>query len=169
MQMAGLLIDVYGLSELPPTATHISCLWLHHPRTKSKETMGDFAARCVAAWYSSEGGGGAQQQDHPGSRSRGLVALAYDQRNHGSRAVDEKANGSWREGNAMHAVDMFGVVAGMVADQRVLLYVVIILMAFFLLVLSSFFLFLFFAFLFPFIFPFSFVFFSLSFFLEYLR
>ncbi|KAK3308949.1 uncharacterized protein B0T15DRAFT_123852 [Chaetomium strumarium] len=124
MQMAGLLVDVYGLSELPPTATHISCLWLHHPRTKSKETMGDFAARCVAAWYSNSSApgpaaGGAAAQQGPGSR--GLVALAYDQRNHGSRAVDEKANGSWREGNAMHAVDMFGVIAGMVADQRVLL------------------------------------------------
>ncbi|KAK4242533.1 hypothetical protein C8A03DRAFT_29295 [Achaetomium macrosporum] len=118
MQMAGLLVDVYGLSELLPTATHLSCLWLHHPRTKSKEDMGDFAARCIAAWYANVPEGGARQNL---GRSRGLVALAYDQRNHGSRRVDEKANGSWRDGNAMHAVDMFGVIAGMVADQRVLL------------------------------------------------
>jgi hypothetical protein len=113
--MAGLLVDVYGLAELPPSATHVSCLWLHHPRTRRREDMAGIAARCVGAWNSREAGEGGD-----GGR-RGLIALAYDQRNHGSRVVDEKANGSWREGNAMHAVDMFGVVQGMVADQRVLL------------------------------------------------
>ena len=113
IQMAGLLVDVYGLSDLPPTATHISCLWLHHPRTRSKEYMADIAARCIGAWNASQGklGGGR----------RGLVALAYDQRNHGGRVVDKMANGAWREGNEMHAVDMFGVVQGMVGDQRGLL------------------------------------------------
>ncbi len=112
LQMAGLLVDVYGLSDLPPSATHVSCLWLHHPRTRSKEYMADIAARCIGAWNSSQ----AQ-----GKGRRGLVALAYDQRNHGGRVVDEKANGAWREGNGMHAVDMFGVVQGMVGDQRGLL------------------------------------------------
>lgn len=54
-------------------------------------------------------------------QTRGLIALAYDQRNHGTRRVDDKANKSWRDGNAMHAVDMFGGVQGMVGDQRGLL------------------------------------------------
>lgn len=125
VQMAGLLVDVYGLSELAQTATRVSCLWLHHPRTRSKEYMADIAARCVGAWnahsqrgsddVSSGGDGGGAVQ------TRGLIALAYDQRNHGTRKVDEQANGSWREGNPMHAVDMFGVVQGMVTDQRGLL------------------------------------------------
>lgn len=127
LQMAGLLVDVYGLAELPSLSsetTQISCLWLHHQRGRNKEYMADIAARCVGAWNShshsqieSQSGGGG------GGKRRGLIALAYDQRNHGSRLVDERANGSWREGNAMHAVDMFGVVEGMVADQGVLLYV----------------------------------------------
>lgn len=118
IQMAGLLVDVYGLADLPPTATRISCLWLHHPRTRSKEYMADVAARCIGAWNSQQQGQGA---GGGGGQKRGLIALAYDQRNHGTRLVDEKANGAWREGNAMHAVDMFGVVQGMVGDQRVLL------------------------------------------------
>lgn len=111
LQISGLLVDVYGLSELAPTATHVSCLWLHHPRGRRKEDMADIAARCVGAWNG----------DDARARTRGLVALAYDQRNHGTRTVDEAANGSWREGNPMHALDMFGVVQGMVADQRVML------------------------------------------------
>ena len=157
LHMAGLQVDVYGLEELAPSATRVSCLWLHHPRTRSRAYMADFAARCVGAWNNKnnnsnnfnffdvsneqkegkeiddddDGGGGGDGDDGKkkrrgaarGSADRGLVALAYDQRNHGSRLVDEKANGSWREGNAMHAVDMFGVVQGMVADQKVLLYV----------------------------------------------
>lgn len=126
VQMAGLLVDVYGLAELPPAAARVSCLWLHHPRTRSKEHMADIAARCVGAWNArrqqhseneDDGGGGAGEQ----RQTRGLIALAYDQRNHGTRKVDERANGSWRDGNPMHAVDMFAVVQGMVADQRGLL------------------------------------------------
>lgn len=107
--MTGLQVDVYGLDELPPSVKHVSCLWLHHPRTRSKEDMADIAARCVGAW------------GQKGSASRGLIGLAFDQRNHGSRLVDEKANGAWRQGNEMHAQDMFGVIAGTVADQGVLL------------------------------------------------
>ncbi|KAK3684735.1 hypothetical protein B0T22DRAFT_196463 [Podospora appendiculata] len=110
--MTGLLVDVYGLAELPPSAARVSCLWLHHPRTRSKETMADIAARCVAAWNDANTGAGTD---------RGLIALAFDQRNHGSRLVHELANASWREGNATHAQDMFGVIAGAVADQAVLL------------------------------------------------
>ncbi|SPQ21987.1 f4e52abc-21a6-40c0-ac21-bd6b0bb40383 [Thermothielavioides terrestris] len=121
--MAGLLVDVYGLDELRPSAARVSCLWLHHPRTRSKEHMADIAARCVGAWNARRDGADADAAAAVGGRERerGLLALAYDQRNHGSRLVDERANASWREGNAMHAVDMFGVVQGMVADQRVLL------------------------------------------------
>ncbi|KAK4104019.1 hypothetical protein N658DRAFT_419757 [Parathielavia hyrcaniae] len=129
VQMAGLLVDVYGLAELSTTASRVSCLWLHHPRTRSKADMADVAARFVAAWNSQaasdapcpaqKGGEGGKEKEK--EKRRGLVALVYDQRNHGSRLVDDGANGSWREGNPMHAVDMFAVVQGMVADQRVLL------------------------------------------------
>ncbi|EAQ90727.1 hypothetical protein CHGG_02662 [Chaetomium globosum CBS 148.51] len=114
LQISGLLVDVYGLSELSPATTHVSCLWLHHPRGRRKEDMADIAARCVGAWNGDDDG-------RKRARTRGLLALAYDQRNHGTRTVDEAANGSWREGNPMHALDMFGVVQGMVADQRVML------------------------------------------------
>ncbi|KAK0635157.1 hypothetical protein B0T17DRAFT_612069 [Bombardia bombarda] len=115
IHMAGLLVDVYGLQELAPSASRVSCLWLHHPRTRSKDNMADIAARCVAAWNENA----AHTESH--QQHRGLIALAFDQRNHGTRLVHDPANGSWREGNATHAQDMFGIVAGAVADQTVLL------------------------------------------------
>ncbi|KAK1778191.1 hypothetical protein QBC45DRAFT_168004 [Copromyces sp. CBS 386.78] len=114
--MAGLLVDVYGLDELPASVTRVSCLWLHHQRTRNKEHMREIAARCVGAWNEST----SSEKDS----SRGLIALAYDQRNHGTRLVHDPANGAWREGNKTHAQDMLGGIVGMVGDQRVLLDVV---------------------------------------------
>lgn len=76
--------------------------------------MADIAARCVHAWN-------ARLDSQDDGQKRGLVALAYDQRNHGSRLVDKKGNEAWRAGNERHAMDMFGVIEGMVVDQGVLL------------------------------------------------
>ncbi|KAK3946049.1 hypothetical protein QBC46DRAFT_370692 [Diplogelasinospora grovesii] len=112
VHMAGLLVDVYGLNELPESASRVSvsCLWLHHPRGRKKEDMGDIACRCVAAWNQKGNGGN-------GGNGRGLIALAFDQRNHGTRMVYEPANGAWSKGNKTHAQDMFGTIAGAVSDQ----------------------------------------------------
>ncbi|KAH8902610.1 hypothetical protein BR93DRAFT_981961 [Coniochaeta sp. PMI_546] len=108
LPITGLLVDIYGLSELSPTAMQISCLWLHHPRSRRKEDMAYFACRAVSSY---------NQSGHYSS-SRGLIALSFDQRNHGSRLVDDKANKAWKEGNERHAQDMFGVIAGTVSDQE---------------------------------------------------
>ncbi|KAK0719744.1 hypothetical protein B0H67DRAFT_484770 [Lasiosphaeris hirsuta] len=115
VHMTGLLVDVYGLDELAPGATRVSCLWLHHQRLRSKEHMADIASRCIAAWNS------ARDEGSTATDSRGLIALAFDQRNHGTRQVHEPANMAWKKGNATHAQDMFGVTSGAVADQSVLL------------------------------------------------
>lgn len=102
--IAGLHVDIYGLSELPPTATSVSCLWLHHPRLSSKERMADIASMSLSAWNSRA------------STSRGLIAVAFDQRNHGTRLISDMANVAWREGNKTHAQDMFGGVSGTMVD-----------------------------------------------------
>ncbi|KAI0595472.1 hypothetical protein F4775DRAFT_370757 [Biscogniauxia sp. FL1348] len=112
--ITGLQVDVYGLAELAPhPAPSVSCLWLHHPRGRRREDMAGIAHQVLGAYY------------YGGKRAgrRGLIAVAFDQRNHGTRAVDGsgRANGAWREGNPTHAQDMFGVVAGAVADTALLL------------------------------------------------
>lgn len=114
--MAGLACDVYGLEELAAQSdSAISCLWLHHPRTRAKEDMADFAQHIVGSWLQ-------RREELQGSASRrGLIAIVYDQRNHGGRLVDKRANGAWRGGNQAHAVDMFGAIRGMVSDNEVLM------------------------------------------------
>ncbi|KAF5001896.1 hypothetical protein FGRMN_743 [Fusarium graminum] len=104
--MAGLLVDVYGLNELPPNVP-VSCLWLLHPRTRTRGRMQDIARRTIAAWTS-----------HAGANpKRGLIALSFDMPNHGTRLVSESANVAWDKGNTTHAIDMFGMVKGGVADM----------------------------------------------------
>lgn len=88
LTIAGLKVDIYGLSELPEAASRISCLWLHHPRLRVKEDMASIASEVLSAYH----------QRGP-SPPRGLIAVAFDQRNHGSRLVDDLANESWRDGN----------------------------------------------------------------------
>lgn len=40
----------------------------------------------------------------------GLIAVTFDQRNHGTRLVDARSNEDWRSGNDSHALDMFGII-----------------------------------------------------------
>ena len=108
---AGLQVDVYGLSELPAGATAVSCLWLFHGRLNRKEHMAETAHRVLAAYN-------ARRQQPPG---RGLIATAFDQRNHGTRVADPRASQSWKKGNPTHAQDMFGMVSGMVVDTVLLM------------------------------------------------
>ncbi|KAI0466712.1 hypothetical protein F4859DRAFT_289019 [Xylaria cf. heliscus] len=120
LPIAGLQVDVYGLAELPVTATSVSCLWLHHPRLRRKEDMAYFANEMVSAFNASSRSASASPSTSTStstfSPARGLIAVAFDQRNHGSRLVSEVANEAWRQGNATHAQDMFAIVSGTVLD-----------------------------------------------------
>ncbi|KPM34157.1 hypothetical protein AK830_g12419 [Neonectria ditissima] len=118
LPMAGLLVDVYGLDQLPsgstataappsPVPAPVTCLWLLHPRTRTRARMLDIAGRVLATWHARAASG-----------TRGLVALAFDMPNHGSRLVSQQANLAWDGGNAAHALDMLGMVKGGCADMR---------------------------------------------------
>lgn len=113
--MAGLLVDVYGLDELPPAPAPVTCLWLLHPRTRTRARMHDIASRAVHAWHTRAG---------DAAQKRGLVALAFDMPNHGTRMVSESANEAWDKGNEKHALDMVGMVKGGKSDMAALMDVV---------------------------------------------
>ncbi|KAI0018744.1 hypothetical protein F4780DRAFT_502358 [Xylariomycetidae sp. FL0641] len=119
LPIAGLLVDVYGLSELPPSGP-VSCLWLHHPRLRKREDMAATAEAVLSAYHHSSSSSSCSSSSSAGSSNsgRGLLAVAFDQRNHGSRRVDKLANRAWRDGNPRHAQDMFATVSGTVADTR---------------------------------------------------
>ncbi|KAL8725147.1 MAG: hypothetical protein Q9181_006529 [Wetmoreana brouardii] len=51
----------------------------------------------------------------------GLVAVTFDQRNHGSREVDPLSNEAWRSGNERHAQDMFSIYHATSTDTSVLI------------------------------------------------
>ncbi|KAG8404838.1 hypothetical protein J3459_017035 [Metarhizium acridum] len=104
--MAGLLVDVYGQDELASPNIPLTCLWLLHPRTRTRARMQDIARRALHAWHLS-----------PASSSRGLVALSFDMPNHGTRLVSELANHAWDRGNDKHAIDMAGMVKGGASDM----------------------------------------------------
>jgi hypothetical protein len=95
--IAGILTDVYGLDHLPTDCKSLSCLWLLHPRNGKRENMANLASSCITDW----------QKRRPSDSKIGLIAVAVDQRNHGSRNVHQPANEAWREGNETHAQDMF--------------------------------------------------------------
>ncbi|KAG5939299.1 hypothetical protein E4U60_000958 [Claviceps pazoutovae] len=114
MNMAGLLVDIYGLDQVPPPSRPcpLTCLWLLHPRLRSRSSMQDIAERTLAAWH---------QTYQYGARRRSLIALAFDMPNHGSRKVCETSNLDWEEGNLSHARDMFNAMGGGAATMSLLM------------------------------------------------
>ncbi|KAF2006008.1 hypothetical protein P154DRAFT_518236 [Amniculicola lignicola CBS 123094] len=110
--IAGIFVTVYGLAELPSPCASVASLWLLHPRLQTKDTMGPIAAQVISAWNQRPKGKGPP---------KGLVAVSFDQRNHGSRMVDELHNQAWREGNPRHAQDMFSCFHGTATDTSQLI------------------------------------------------
>lgn len=104
--IAGIAVDVFGLEQLHPSATEISVLWLLHPRLSKRARMEPIAHAAVSSFH----------QQQPQQNSTGLIAVSFDQRNHGSRLLSKPANEAWDRGNDTHAQDMFGIFQGTAAD-----------------------------------------------------
>lgn len=109
LNIAGILVIVYGLQELT-SRNDVACCWLLHGRGDTQDSMSFVAAAFINAWTS---------QKKPGQR--GLICVSIDQRNHGSRMVDAKANDSWSAGNENHAPDMFTLYSGSAQDVSMLI------------------------------------------------
>ncbi|KAF4120038.1 hypothetical protein GMORB2_3449 [Geosmithia morbida] len=115
--MGGLLVDVYGLEELPAGPSPVTCLWLLHPRMRTRARMQDIASRVIDAYNN-------RMAESSASPPRGLVALAFDMPNHGTRLVSEQANKAWNQGNELHAIDMVAGIKGARNDMSGLMDVV---------------------------------------------
>ncbi|KAJ5937453.1 hypothetical protein N7454_004753 [Penicillium verhagenii] len=110
--IAGISVTVFGLEELSSQATEVACLWLLHPRLATQERMADIAASTIADWNT-------KTNETP--TAKGLIAVSFDQRNHGTRMVDPLANEAWRQGNPRHAQDMFSIFQGTARDTSLLM------------------------------------------------
>ena len=99
--IAGILTTVYGLDELSLSTRDVGCLWLLHPRLQDQSCMKPVATSTIHEW--NERVRNSDMKAEP----MGLIAVSFDQRNHGSREVAPIANEAWRSGNKRHAQDMF--------------------------------------------------------------
>ncbi|RHZ51120.1 hypothetical protein CDV55_102919 [Aspergillus turcosus] len=112
--IAGILTTVFGLDEIPSQASEIACLWLLHPRLATQERMTGIAESVIADWNQ-------RVKDGRAGPVKGLIAVSFDQRNHGTRLVDPLANEAWRQGNPRHAQDMFSIFQGTARDVSLLM------------------------------------------------
>ncbi|KAJ5198384.1 uncharacterized protein N7498_007501 [Penicillium cinerascens] len=110
--IAGISVTVFGLEQLQPQATDVACLWLLHPRLATQERMTGIASSAINDWN-------GRNQSNPSAK--GLIAVSFDQRNHGTRMVDPLANEAWRQGNPRHAQDMFSIFQGTARDTSLLM------------------------------------------------
>ena len=99
--VAGILVTVYGLDELREGNEEVACLWLLHPRLADQSSMEPLAFSAINSWNS------YLKTALKTSTLPGLIAVTFDQRNHGSRKIDDLANQDWKSGNERHAQDMF--------------------------------------------------------------
>ena len=107
-------MTVFGLDDLPSDITDVAVLWLLHPRLQTQACMAPFAAHIISGWNK-------HQSSKRSTKKKGLIAVSFDQRNHGSRLVSAIANEAWRSGNEHHALDMFSCYAGTAQDTSLLL------------------------------------------------
>lgn len=121
IHIAGILTSVFGLDELAPDTTETACLWLLHPRLQTQACMQPFAACTIANWNERERERVREGRAGSTQPAKGLIAVSFDQRNHGTREVDGLANEAWRAGNPTHAPDMFSQIHGTAADTSVLM------------------------------------------------
>ena len=108
--VGGVLVTVYGLKELQADIHNVTCLWLLHPRLQTQGCMEPIASSTVSEWCKKL----RKLQNH--DKSTGLIAVSFDQRNHGTREVDPIANEAWKGGNEKHAQDMFASYHGTAVD-----------------------------------------------------
>ncbi|EPS39990.1 hypothetical protein H072_6414 [Dactylellina haptotyla CBS 200.50] len=108
--IAGIEVTIYGVAEIHSSATSVACLFLLHPRLETSKYAEPIALRCLQAYHAT-----------PSQAERGLIVVSFDQRNHGTRLVSSKANESWRSGNELHALDMFGIYQGTSHDASLLM------------------------------------------------
>ncbi|KAI9784287.1 MAG: hypothetical protein M1839_002348 [Geoglossum umbratile] len=113
--VAGIITTVYGLNELPDQITEVACLWLLHPRLQTRAYMEFVAAAIVGDWNK------RLKEARAGTSPKGLVAVSFDQRNHGSREFTPSANEAWRAGNETHAQDMLSIYHGTALDASTLM------------------------------------------------
>ncbi|KXS96645.1 hypothetical protein AC578_6913 [Pseudocercospora eumusae] len=112
LDVGGILTTIYGMDELPQHPESITAFWLLHGRGDTQDSMAYTAAAFLEAWH--------KKREQIGSR-KGLICICFDQRNHGSRMIENDHNLSWKQGNPQHAQHMFATYSGTAHDLSLLI------------------------------------------------
>ena len=110
--IGGLSINVFGYQELPPVFSRASaptppevCVVIHmHGRTGSANNeeniirhLYDEIDRCK------------KQAAHTQQRQKDVICVSFDARNHGHRKTSDLGQKGWKEGNKLHALDLYAM------------------------------------------------------------
>jgi len=104
--IAGIQTTVYGLNDLPENLSDLAVLWLLHPRLTTERSVAPIAAQAIHHWNSHLN---ERAKNMTPNTIKGLIAVSFDQRNHGTRMVNELSNEAWKQGNQRHAQDMYTI------------------------------------------------------------
>ncbi|KPM44069.1 hypothetical protein AK830_g2426 [Neonectria ditissima] len=105
INIAGIPLYLFGVDELNAEQRKDTTVLFHiHGRTRTYQDAEEIAHQLLHEWRSR------------GSATKGLVVATFDNRNHGTRAIDEISIQDWASGNPRHAQDMLSTIDGIVAD-----------------------------------------------------
>lgn len=99
--------NINQFDELP-----VNVVYLIHQRCGDYKFTESIAYTILNQYYKK-----GNQKDN----QKPLVCITFDNRNHGSRKVDDKKNTSWKAGNDTHALDMVSMIDGIIDDTKLIM------------------------------------------------
>jgi pimeloyl-ACP methyl ester carboxylesterase len=100
--IGGIKVYVYGLSHIPAHVQQLNAVYVLHPRGQTYR----FSEQVAEIWL----------ERHYSNSEVPLIAVTFDNRNHGERTIDAKRNNDWQEGNRSHGVDLCSGIEGSTQD-----------------------------------------------------
>ncbi|CAK7224170.1 hypothetical protein SCUCBS95973_005429 [Sporothrix curviconia] len=108
INIAGFHVHLYGVDELTAEQRNDTTVVFHvHGRTRTYADAEDLSHTVLS-----------ELRKQPTKQTKGVVFATFDNRNHGTRAIDTISIADWRGGNPRHAQDMLSTMDGIVADLQ---------------------------------------------------
>lgn len=125
LNVGGLPVWVFGLDELTPASSRALapeppnvCIAVHmHGRGGSADNeerivrqVWDRVARSKRQYSGQSPNGASVPDEEAGQRQREFLIVSFDARNHGHRMTNEEGQKGWKQGNKLHAMDLYSMI-----------------------------------------------------------
>ncbi|KAI9056811.1 alpha/beta-hydrolase [Trametes sanguinea] len=120
--IAGIIVNVFSQPDAATPEDPVDVLFLLHGRMGSQADSEPIARGILDAVHEKR-----KNELAPGAKADDLIIVTFDQRNHGTRLVDELANLHWTDdpsdpkNNVRHAIDMYAIQTGTASDVSFLI------------------------------------------------